>query len=100
MPNPLADCGGEEHVGSVRYDGIAGCNGCAGNGCVGVHVKCSLDAGGIACAEGDDSGGGGGMVAGSVGLGSTGNCDHGVGPELHAPPVLCGVGLLGGAYEI
>lgn len=99
MPNPLADCGGEERVGSVSYDGNAGCNGCAGNGCVVVHVGGSPDAGGIVYVAGDGSGGGGGKVEGSVGLvGNTGNGDHG--PDLRAPPVLCGVGLSDGAYEI
>lgn len=100
MPNPLADCGGEERAGSVRCDGNAGCNGCAVNGCVGVHVGCRLDAGGTVCGEGGGSGGGGGKAAGSVGLGSTGNDDHGVGPALHAPPVRCGVSWSGGACEI
>lgn len=100
MPNPLADCGGEEHAGSVRCDGNAGCNGCAANGRVAVHVSCRLGAGGTACGEGGGSGGGGGTEGGSVALGSTGNGDRGVGPALHELPELCGVGCVGGACGI
>lgn len=100
MPNPLADCGGEGHAGSVRRDGNAGCNGCAANGRVGVDVRCRPGAGGTACVEGGGSGGGGGKAAGSVGLGSSGNGDRGVGPALCVPPVLCGAGWSGGACGI
>lgn len=98
MLNPLADCGGEGHAGSVRRDGNAGCNGCAVNKGVDVYVRSSLGAGGTVCVEGGGSGGGGGKVAGSVGLGSTGNGDHG--SALNVLPVLCGAGWSGGACGI
>lgn len=100
MPNPPADCGGEERAGSERSDGNAGYNGCAVSGCVGVHVRCRLDAGGTVCGEGGGSDDGGDKVVGSVGLGSTRNGDLGVGPALHVPPVLCGAGWSGGACGI
>lgn len=100
MPDPLADCGGEEHAGSVRRDGNAGCNDCAVNGRVGVHVRRRLGAGGTACGEGGGNGGGGGKVAGSAGPGSTGNGDRGVGPALYVLPVLCGAGWSDGACVI
>lgn len=95
MPNPLADCGGGEHAGSVRRVGNAGCNGCAVNGGVGVHVQRSLGAGGTACGEGGGSGGGGGKAADSAGLDSTENGGRGV--ALYVLPVLCGAGWSGGA---
>ena len=100
MPNPLADCGGEKHAGSVRCDGDAGCNGCAANGCVGVHVRRRLGAGGTACGEAGGNGGGGGKAVGSVGLGSTGDGGLGAGPAPRALPVLCDVGWLDGACGI
>lgn len=84
----------------MRSDGNAGCNGCAASGRVGARVRRRLGAGGTACAEGGGSGGGGGKAVGSVGLGSTGGGDLGVGSALCVPPVLCGVGWLGGAYGI
>lgn len=94
MPNPLADCGGEGHAGSVRRDGNAGCNGCAVSGGVGVCVRSRPGAGGTVCGEGGDSGDGGDKVVDSVGLGSTGNGDRGVETALRVLPVLCGVGWL------
>lgn len=99
MPNPLADCGGERRAGGARCDGNAGRNDCAVDGRVGAHVRNRLGAGGAACGEEGKSGGGGGKAAGSVGLGSTGDGDLGVGPALHVP-VLCGGGWLGGACGI
>lgn len=100
MPNPAADCGGEEHAGRVRHDGNAGCNGCAVNECVGVRVRCRLGAGGTVCVEGGGSDGDGGKVEGFVGLGSIGNGDYEVEPVLHVLPVLCGAGWLDGACGI
>lgn len=99
MPNPLADCGGES-VGSARCDGNAGCNGCAANGHVGVHVRNRLGAGDTVCVVGGGSGGGGGKAADSAEVGSTGDGDRGVGPELRVPPVLCDGGWLDGACGI
>lgn len=100
MPDPLADCGGGEHAGCARCDGNAGCNGCVANGRVGARVRRRLGAGGTACGEGGGSGGGGGKAVGSVGLGSTGNGDRGVGPALCVLSVLCGAGWSGGACGI
>ena len=98
MPNPLADCGGEVHAGSVRRDGNAGCNGCAASGCVGVRARCRLGAGGTACGEAGGSGGGGYKAGDSAGLGSTGNGGRGF--ALHVLPALCDAGWLGGACAI
>lgn len=100
MPDPFADCGGEEHAGSASCDGNAGCNGCAANGRVGACVSCSLGAGGTVCGEGGGSGGGGDKAVGSGGLGSTVSGDCVVVPALCVLPVLCGAGWSGGACGI
>lgn len=84
----------------MACDGNAGCSDCAVNGCVGVNVRRRLGAGGTVCGAEGGSGGGGGRVVGSVGLGSSVNGDREAGSALCVLFVLCGAGWSGGAYEI
>lgn len=80
--------------------GNAGCNGCVVDGHVDVHGRRRLGAGGTVCGEGGGSGDGGGRAAGSAGLDSSENGDHGLGPAPHVLLVLCGAGWLGGVCVI